>query len=330
MAAELVAGIERAVFGPVSADDVTAWLDRHVSQRLSARVSTVLFRTGRVSAVYGLLLSDGTSVVAKVFRQPGSPKALAAAVACQGTLARAGYPCPMPLDGPAVTDSRIVLLESLLPAGEPGDAHRPEIRRGMARSLARHVRLLRAVPLITRELRDPPAWARYTDGPWPIPHDPIFDFALTPPGYQWLDDLARAAADALRHPSGPRVAGHSDWYCGNLRFRDDAVVAAYDWDSLITDTEPVIAGLSAGCHTADSIHRPEAPAPGQVRAFLIDYETARAERFSPGQQAAAAAAATWVMAYNARCQLSVGATDVSGSPLATLSIYRREYLSLRW
>ena len=142
VAAELVVGIERAVFGPVTADDVTAWLDRHVTQRLSARVSTMLFRTGRVSAVYGLLRES--------------------------------------------------------------------------------------------------------------------------------------------------------------------------------------------CYTADSIHGSEAPAPDEARAFLIDYETARAERFSPGQQAAAAAAATWVMAYNARCQLSADATDVSGSPLATLSTHRHDYLSLRW
>jgi hypothetical protein len=74
-AAGQVTGIERAVFGAVTADDVTAWLDRHVTRRLSARVSQVLFRTGRVSAVYGLRLSDGTGVVAKVYGRPSTQRA---------------------------------------------------------------------------------------------------------------------------------------------------------------------------------------------------------------------------------------------------------------
>ncbi len=330
LAAGQVKGVERAVFGAVTADDVTAWLDRHVTRRLSARVSQVLFRTGRVSAVYGLRLSDGTSVVAKVYSRPVNSAALAAAVACQSSLAAAGYPCPVPVDGPAVTDTRTVLLESLLHAGQRGDAHRTGIRRGIARSLAWQVGLLRAVPQATRGLTDPPAWARYQEGPWPAPHDRIFDFTVTPSGYEWLDKLAGGAASVLEQAVGPQVAGHSDWYCGNLRFSNDDVVAAYDWDSLITDSEAVIAGLSAGCYTADSIDGPEAPTPEDTRAFLIDYDIARHERFCAAEQATAAAAAAWVMAYNARCQLSATSTDVSGSPLAMLSRRRDEYLPLRW
>ncbi len=73
MTAGLVQGIERAVFGAVTADDMTAWLGRHVARWLSARVSRVLFRTARVPAVYGLRLSDGTSVAA---RSAASPSAL--------------------------------------------------------------------------------------------------------------------------------------------------------------------------------------------------------------------------------------------------------------
>lgn len=109
--------------------------------------------------------------------------------------------------------------------------------------------------------RNPGPWARYRNGPWPARRGQIFDFTTTPSGYNWPDDLARDAANVLAQAAGPQVAGHSDWYCGNLRFRDDEVVAAYEWDSLITDSEAVIAGLSAGCYTVDSIDGPEAPAP---------------------------------------------------------------------
>ncbi len=46
--------------------------------------------------------------------------------------------------------------------------------------------------------------------------------------------------------------------------------------------------------------------------------------------AAAAVAAAWVMACNARCQLSAGAVDIGGSPLAMLCGHGSGYLSLRW
>ncbi|MHB8597034.1 MAG: hypothetical protein ACYDER_09500 [Ktedonobacteraceae bacterium] len=46
MVSATVEGIERAIFGEVTADDVTAWLDRHVRRRLSPGMQTVLFRAG--------------------------------------------------------------------------------------------------------------------------------------------------------------------------------------------------------------------------------------------------------------------------------------------
>jgi hypothetical protein len=56
----------------------------------------------------------------------------------------------------------------------------------------------------------------------------------------------------------------------------------------------------------------------------------RQGRFSAAEKGAAAAAATWIMAYNARCQLSAGSADLSGSPEAMLSRHRDDYLQLRW
>jgi hypothetical protein len=112
----------------------------------------VTFQAGRVSAVYGLRLVDGRELVAKVHRRPVNVARLAAAVA---------------------------VLESLLDAGTPGNAHEPDTRRAMARSLAEQVDLLRLhsarVPAAER-----PAWATYEVGPWPVPHDPVSTSASLP------------------------------------------------------------------------------------------------------------------------------------------------------
>jgi hypothetical protein len=48
----------------------------------------------------------------------------------------------------------------------------------------------------------------------------------------------------VRHDRQP-VAAHADWYCGNLRFEGSELVAAFDWD-LFADSEPVVAGITAG------------------------------------------------------------------------------------
>lgn len=53
MGGHLVEGIEYALFGAVTAAEVDAWLDRHVRSRLALGVPEVLFRTGRMAAVYG-------------------------------------------------------------------------------------------------------------------------------------------------------------------------------------------------------------------------------------------------------------------------------------
>jgi Phosphotransferase enzyme family len=328
-----VSGIHRAVFGDVTEDDVTAWLDRHLRRRLAAGVQQVLVRTGRLAAVYGLRLTDGTEVVAKVHGGDAGIGRLAAAVACQRILADAGYPCPKPLDGPVTTGPRVVVLESWLDAGEVGDAHQPVIRRSMAQALAQQMKLLRGAPAAASPLANPPAWVDYQAGPWPVPHSPIFDFTVTPPGFEWLDHLARDAADTIGPRREPEVIAHSDWYCGNLRFVGAQLTAAYDWDSLTAHHEPVLAGVAAGAHTDGSSNGAAAPTPQEVAAFLADYDDQRGRPFTGPEQATAAGAATWVMAYNARCQLHnqlLGHPPGEGSFLQLLSRHRDGYLQLRW
>jgi hypothetical protein len=241
-------GLERAVFGDIGREQIDVWLASHVWARLSAEVSTVLFRSGRVGAVYGLQLSDGHDVVVKVHRKPVVLEHLSAATACQRVLADAGYPCPSPLDGPAVTAGHTATIEAWLEGGEPGNAHQPAIRKTMAKSLAMQPEILREMPSVILATH-PPAWASYAGGPWPTPHDSIFDFSKSEPSYQWLDASASEAASMLGPPTAPEVIGHSDWVCQNLRFAHVEVVASYDWDSLIGQSEPGLAGFGGGSYT---------------------------------------------------------------------------------
>lgn len=328
-----VSEVERAVFGSTAGQEIRAWLDRHVSTRLGVQVRDVEFRSGRVSAVYGLMLSDGSRVVVKVLRAPASAGYLRSVATCQRCLAEADYPCPRPLDGPAETEGLRAMIEAVLDEGERGDPHDPAIRRALASSLARQVEILSGL-----DCRVPaegtPAWTHYDDGPWPRPHDAAFDFSCTPPEHLWLDALARRAADTLvSAPRRHQVTGHGDWICGNVCFAAGEVIAAFDWDSLITRPEAVIAGLSAGAFTDGGTSKCTAPAPGEVAAFLAEYDSARRIAFTVEEKTIALAAATWVLTYNARCLAGVRASDpdaAEGSPLQMADRYRHSYLDQRW
>ncbi len=186
------------------------------------------------------------------------------------------------------------------------------------------VELLAEVPggtgALASRLGPGPSWTRYAGGPWPEPHDPVFDFSTTHAGWEWLDDYAgEATADLVRlRGTSEKVIGHADWYAGNLRFADDRVVAAFDWQ-LFTEHEPVIVGLSAGGYLANA-----APSPADVAAYLTDYH--RARPLGDHGWPAAAAAARWMLAFNARCDLALlEGPPARNSPLDRLSTARDDY-----
>lgn len=354
MAEETVDGIQRATFGAVPPAVVDGWLGRHVRARLGTDLDAVLWRSGRVNAVFGLRLADGQHVVVKVQRgrlDAGRTATLAAAAAAQRLLASAGYPCPTPLDGPATTAGLTATVETPLDEGVPGNAHRAPVRRALARSLAEQVQLLRSLPAHQRDaLRHPPAWAVHQRGPWPTPHDPVFDFSTTPPEHAWLDRVAARASAVINRAGAPqaeRVVGHSDWYCGNVRFSpaadDDGgrpgtgevrVVSAWDWDSVVAESEAVIAGMAAASFTDSSTSGAQAPTPEEAAAFLADLDAARERPFTADEQVTAAATVVWTLAYNARCLVDVHALGLAapreGSTLEALAQGSEAYLALRW
>lgn len=327
-----VAGVELAVFGPVEPSAVRLWLAEHVRVRLGSDLAAVLFAAGRLSAVYGCALEDGRRIVIKAHRGNLNRGALKAALECQSHLYRSGYPCPQPLDGPATTHRVTATIDSYLTPGQPGDGHDPYVRQTMVGALATQIALLRQVSL--GPALDPPAWARWRQGPWPTPHDPIFDFTRADPRWTWLDEFARTAAGdltATRADCGPATIGHSDWTGLNVTVTSDgrSVAASYDWDSLTHDTEPVIAGLAAGSHTQGSPTGPAIPTSEEVTDFIDRYSATRTGPFTPTQRRAAGAAARWVLAYNARCHAALLPEAGDPAPGSTLEQLLRTRASYR-
>lgn len=332
MHSDTASPIERFVFGQ---DDVAAIRDRlsgYLSRHVGSGIADVLFRAGRIDAVWAVRTDDGRDLVVKAHRPPVDPTVLHANTRAQTLLAEAGFPCPVPVSGPDSFDGLALSTQTLITAGEPVSGREPGIRRAMATGLAEHVDILRRSPDLVTLVGPGPAWCRYQDGPWPTPHDSIFDFSTTPPDFRWLDDFAAAAADRLNQSRGDRpvLTGHADWYGGNLRFDGDHLVAAFDWD-LFADTESVIAGVSAGSYTASATSGAGLPTPDEVAAFLIDYDSVRPRHFSADEQRTAAAAASWTIAYNARCELAMLPSGTDSGP--TLELIRRNqdrYLDLTW
>ena len=327
-----LSGTERAIFGDLSVEAITELLDRYLARELSSPLAETLFRAGRIDAVWAVRTGDERKIIVKAHRQPVDLMARRTTTAAQRLLADAGFPCPQPVSGPDEFEGLVLSAETLMTAGRPGSGRHPSVRRSIAAGLAEHVEILRGHPELTPQVGPGPAWCQYQSGPWPTPHDPIFDFRTTPDGYSWLDSFARTAADRLIRSAhdDPIVIGHADWYGGNLRFDGDRLVAAFDWD-LVADTEPVIAGFSAAAYTDNGGDESDLASPDDVVAFLTDYEAATSRPFSKSDQRTAAAAASWALAYNARCERSmlVG-HPTPGSPLELARLHRNRYLELAW
>lgn len=330
---ESLSGVEVALVGFADRQAVTAWLRDVVRRLLGLELAEVDFTAGRIDAVYGVSTADGQRLLIKVHRPPVDLANRRLVGEAQRALAGHGFPCADPLTGPVDVEGRWVSIETLLTEGDRADAHDPAIRASIAAGLAEHIRILSAIPGFAERVGEPPAWCIYQRGAWAVTHDPYFDFSNTPDEYAWLQRFAQHSADltvALRTPARA-VAAHADWYAGNLRFTGPRLSAAFDWD-LVADTEPIVAGITAGTFSSGTSPAATPPSPEEASAFLADYEAATGRRFSAHDRRLATAAACWSVAYIARCDLTqLGAAGPRpGSALELLGSRRPEYLHLEW
>ncbi|MGW3966697.1 hypothetical protein ACWED2_43245 [Amycolatopsis sp. NPDC005003] len=204
--------------------------------------------------------------------RPAAPR-LVGCVEVQRRLFRAGYPCPEPLTGVAPFGDDVATAEVWVPGG----AVLPSADRAAAAFAGAFARLIRLAPSPVEmpPLTPPPSWAAWNhagDGLWPRSEDADADLDEVR-GAEWIDDAGRRARDRLRIGGTGGVIGHCDWLAGNLRWSEDALLVAHDWDSVIVDGEDVLAGFAAALYStvdADKLATVE-----DTRRFLVAYGHAR-------------------------------------------------------
>jgi len=272
----------------VDAASLAAWCEIH----LGTPVESELFRTGHLTSVIGIRLADGREVVVRV--RPAAPR-IAGCTEVQRRLFESGYPCPQPLAGPAPLGGYEATAESYIVGGamlpDSGRTAQP-----FAAALAQLVHLAPR-PDEVPSLAPAPPWAAWNHSQgevWPSSDDLAVDLNEVH-GFGWIDAAGQAARQRLRQGHDQAVIGHCDWITDNLRWDGDRLLVAYDWDSLIVDSEAVIAGLAAATYLY-----PEVATVTETQDFLDAYATARGRPFSPGELERAWAAGVWTKAVDAK------------------------------
>jgi hypothetical protein len=267
-----------------------------------------LFVTGHLSAVKGLRLTDGREVVVKV--RPRESRLTGCAVVHRA-LWMAGFPCPEPLVGLQPLNGYAASAEVFVPDVDEPPAG--ELAVLSAAALARLVELAPG-PGSVPDLTPSPSWVGWDHtepGLWPRPEDRDVDLNAyaEPP---WLDRVAAAVRDHLRRYRGDPVIGHGDWHPENLRWHGPELTCVHDWDSVICQPEPAIAGFAA----ASFLGLGDTSAIASVQdstVFLGAYQEARGCRWTSQDHAICWAAGLWQRAFDAKTR------SLDGDPEQILS-----------
>jgi hypothetical protein len=280
----------------VGLDVLGVWCTRW----LGAPPEAALFEAGSLSTVQGLRLTDGREVVVKV--RPHGSRLVGCAVVHRA-LWTAGFPCPEPLVDVQPLNGYAASAETLvLDTDEPPTDS--ELAVLSAAALARFVELAphpRSVP----SLAPSPSYAGWDHAEpvlWPRPEDGDVDLnAWQEP--LWLDRVATAVRDRLRRHAGDPVIGHGDWHPENLCWQGPRLIAVHDWDSVICQPEPAIAGHAAASFVGIDWPRSMASVEDSA-AFLDAYQQARGHRWTSADYEASWAAGLWQRAFDAKtCSL---------------------------
>jgi hypothetical protein len=286
-------------------------LEQWCAQMLGAPLATLLWESGHLSWVGAVRLADGREVVLKV-RDP-SPR-LDGCHAVHAVAWRAGFPCPEPLAPPLRYDGLLATVERHLPGGRPGRWSDAELCGRTARELQRLVALLPA-PGAVPTVDPPPPWTGWNDlraDPWPPPDEgpDLCEHPATRP----LRELAVDLTARLRQSGLPYVLGHADWYQGNLRWDDDHLFAADDWDSVAALPEAAL----AGCAAVSFLPSPPGSLRGRPGAEVVDsdrfltaYAAARDRPWSAEELEVAWAAGLWQRVFDAAKFLASGDEELA-------------------
>jgi hypothetical protein len=272
-------------------DALVVWCRRW----LGAPPTAELFEAGYLSTVRGLRLADGREVVVKV--RPRVAR-LAGCAVVHRALWTAGFPCPEPLVDLQPLDGYAATAETLVQDVDepPPDS---ELAALSAAALARLVELA-PDPGSVPSLAPSPSyagWDHTEPGLWPAPEDRDVDLNACPEP-QWLARVGAAVRERLLSHPGDLVIGHGDWHPENLCWQGSQLIAVHDWDSVICQPEPAIAGLAAASFLG--IDPPRMASVEDSAAFLDAYQHARGRRWTSADYAACWAAGLWQRAFDAK------------------------------
>jgi len=281
--------------------EISAFCREHLGQGV-ARVRYASFSAG---AGLGLVLEDGQSVFLKVCSPAISLESLETVHVIQNALANRGFPAPRVLMSPRPCMIGNGSVMEWCDRGAQLDGHSVPVRRALATALAQLVTL--ATPFA-----DLPGLPRHefpANSAFGPAHNILFDFQATGRGAEWIDEIAIASAHIAQRALTTVVVGHRDWSMHNLRLQADAcgnpaVSVVYDWDSLVLARETDIVGMAAAIFTAtwDLDVVPRFPRREEMAAFVAEYEDAAGHCFSASEWECIGAAATYMLAYVARCE----------------------------
>ena len=264
-------------------------------------VAVVLVRASS-GIVVGFDLADRRRIVVKVHRCHAGDR-LVGVLRAQQALRTAGLPVAEPLvHTPIPVGTGWAVVETWIEAGETLDVRPAPLRRAVASAMHDVVRTLHADTFA--DLR--PRWT----GPYPPPHSPIFDFAATASGAEWIDECNAASLAAKTRLTaggvGRMVVGHGDLRPENILITDAPepwVSSIFDLDSLVADAEPwVVGGVARAFSTNWSTADPMIPTIDEILGFISDYESARAAPFAADERALAHAGVQNGLSYSARCE----------------------------
>ena len=289
--------VEVDVFETVDPWDIASTLAAIASTGTGVEVREGIFYQASAAAVAGLLLDDDREVVVHAYRRDATLEFVEGVARVQGQLAAAGFPCARPFSGPLRDGGVIGRVETLRP--DPGPRRfAPHEMRASAHGLAWMISLAEGLDptgLDAHPMALPDAHL------YPRPHSPLFDFAATAAGAEWVDELAIAARD--RMTDDHRVVAHGDWSARNVRLGPEGMVCVYDWESLQHCPESTAVGIAAATwRSVGAPGEPLAPSDPEIRQYVEQYELARGHPFTSEDRNSAYAAAVYALAYTARCE----------------------------
>jgi hypothetical protein len=298
---------ELSIFGTAEPTEIEALVVRFCQASLASRPKGARFYRSSVGCVIGLGLESGRDVVMKAYQPRWRPKFLAAVHETQRCAASGGLPSARPLLPPTPLAPGLhtfAAVESWLP--DPGmqaiasDAALRVSAAGLARQVALCSTLAAAGDLLDHPLR------RSSGGLYGEPHSPHFDFASSSAHAGWIDALASRAVVIRGADVTREVVGHTDWSARNVRLDEQRLLAVYDWDSVALVEESTVVGQAAITWRVTSEPGGTSfPTADEVVRYITAYEDAAGHHLSSSQWRAAGAAAAYLLAYTARCELSL-------------------------